>query len=47
MLDKSNQLNYKLADLKEKDYSYFKSVEDKLKSETGKEFVIIAWEKNI
>lgn len=40
-----DNLNYKLADLKEKDYSYFKNIEDKLKMETGKEFVLIAWEK--
>lgn len=38
--------NFKIADLKDKDYEYFKSVEDKIKMETGKEFVLIAWEKN-
>lgn len=42
----SDNLNYKLADLKEKDYSYFKSIEDKIKTETGKNFVLVAWEKN-
>lgn len=38
--------NYKIADLKQKDYEYFKGIEDKIKMETGKDFVLIAWEKN-
>lgn len=39
-------INYKIADLQDKDYEYFKRVEDKIKMETGKDFVLIAWEKN-
>nr|WP_312576850.1 hypothetical protein [Sedimentibacter sp.] len=39
-------MNYKIADLKQKDYEYFKSIEDRIKMETGKDFVLIAWEKS-
>jgi hypothetical protein len=38
--------NYKIASLKEHDYDEIKSFEDKIKMETGKDFVLIAWEKN-
>lgn len=36
---------YKLASLKEKEFNYLKNIEDKLKMELGKDFVLIAWEK--
>lgn len=45
MSEKNSNKDYKIAELQEKDYKYFKSIEDKLKMETGKEFVLIAWEK--
>lgn len=38
--------NYKIANLKELDYDELKGFEDKIKMETGKDFILIAWEKN-
>ncbi|MDD4779260.1 MAG: hypothetical protein PHT02_01460 [Tissierellia bacterium] len=39
-----NNKNYKIANLKDKDCSCFKDIEEKLKMETGKDIVLVAWE---
>lgn len=41
----NNNINYKLANLGEKDYNYFKNIESKLKAETGRDLILILWEK--
>lgn len=38
-------MDYKIADLNKKQYNSIKKAEDLIKEETGKDFVIIAWEK--
>lgn len=38
-------MDYKIADLNEKQYNAVKRAEELIKEETGKEFVMIAWEK--
>lgn len=38
-------MNYKLAAINEKECETIKKVEKLIKNETGKEFVMIAWEK--
>jgi hypothetical protein len=38
--------NYKIADFKDKDFSHLKNIEEKLKMETGKDIVLIAWERD-
>lgn len=39
-------MDYKIADLNEKDYEAIKKAENLVKNETGKDFVMIAWEKH-
>ena len=38
-------MDYKIAVLESKDYEAIKKAEDFVKKETGKDFVMIAWEK--
>ncbi|MGL4913934.1 MAG: hypothetical protein ACRC3Y_16045 [Romboutsia sp.] len=38
--------NYEIANLNENEKSAIKKAENELKSQTGKEFVFIAWEKS-
>lgn len=38
-------MDYKIADLNQKQYNAVKRAEELIKKETGKEFVMIAWEK--
>lgn len=38
-------MNYKLANINEKECESIKRVEELIKNETGKDFVLIAWEK--
>lgn len=38
-------MNYKIADLDSKQYDSVKKAEKLMKDETGKDFVMIAWEK--
>lgn len=37
--------NYKIANLKEQSFEELRKFEDKIKMETGKDFVLIAWEE--
>lgn len=39
-------MDYKIADLNSKEYDAVKKAEAELKDSTGKEFIMIAWEKN-
>lgn len=39
-------MNYKIANLNEKDYEAIKKAENLVKKETGKDFIMIAWEKH-
>lgn len=38
-------MDYKIADVNSKEFSAIKKAEDLLKKETGKDIVMIAWEK--
>ena len=38
-------MEYKIADLNQKQYDAVKKAEELVREETGKEFVMIAWEK--
>ena len=38
-------MDYKIADINNKDFSAIKKAEDLLKKETGTDMVMIAWEK--
>lgn len=38
-------MHYKVADLDEKEFQAVKKVEEIMEEETGKKFVMIAWEK--
>ena len=38
-------MDYKIADLENKDYEAIRKAEDFVKNETGKDFVMIVWEK--
>ena len=38
-------MDYKIAELTNKDYESVKKAESLVKKETGKDFVMIAWEK--
>ncbi|MDO5516808.1 MAG: hypothetical protein Q4F66_04585 [Clostridium sp.] len=38
-------MDYKIADLDNKDFESIKKAEDLVKKQTGKDFVMIAWEK--
>lgn len=38
-------MDYKIADLNNKDFESIKKAEELMKKETGKDFVMIAWEK--
>lgn len=38
-------MDYKIADINNKDFSAIKKAEDLLKKETGKDMLMIAWEK--
>lgn len=37
-------MNYKIADITEKENEAIKKAEDLVKKETGKDYVLIAWE---
>lgn len=39
-------MDYKIAHLDNKDFESIKKAEDLVKKETGKDFVMIAWEKD-
>ena len=45
MPNNTDMQNFKLANLEDKTLIQFKSLEDKLKTETGKDFILVAWEK--
>lgn len=38
-------MDYKIAELTSKDYETIKKAESLIRKETGKDFVMIAWEK--
>ncbi|EES48503.1 hypothetical protein [Clostridium botulinum] len=40
-------MNYNIADINQKEFETIKKAEKLIKDETGKDFVMIAWEKNI
>ena len=39
-------MNYKIADINSDEFNAIKKAENSLKKETGKDFVLIAWEKD-
>lgn len=39
-------MDYKIANVTSKEFESIKHAEDLIKSETGKDYVLIAWEKN-
>lgn len=45
MDNKSNNSSYEIAHISQKEEEAIRKAEMSLKSETGKDFVIIAWEK--
>jgi hypothetical protein len=42
--ESSMDKNYKIANLKEQNFEELRKLEDKIKMETGRDFVLIAWE---
>ncbi|WP_294351131.1 hypothetical protein [uncultured Clostridium sp.] len=38
-------MNYKIADVNQKEFDAIKKAEELMKKETGKDFVLIAWNK--
>ncbi|SFU57126.1 hypothetical protein SAMN04487886_106112 [Clostridium sp. DSM 8431] len=39
-------MNYKIADINSNEFKAIKDAENLVKKETGKDFVLIAWEKS-
>ena len=39
-------MNYKIADINSEEFNAIKRAENSLREETGKDFVLIAWEKD-
>ncbi|MEF9992051.1 MAG: hypothetical protein RRZ84_03990 [Romboutsia sp.] len=46
MEQNQNYSNFKIADLNDKEAIAIKKAEDLIKEETGKDFVMIAWQKD-